>query len=98
MNKTWINSVLGVLLSLASVGACVAAEPSWSAFRGPDANGISSAKGLPVKWDGSENGRARPTLVGTWFRVSWLTTEWCIAWAVVLEWRRSLSEPEEQAT
>lgn len=36
-------------------GGSSAAEPSWSAFRGPEANGISSAKGLPVSWSGSEN-------------------------------------------
>lgn len=32
-----------------------AADPSWSSFRGPNGAGISSAKGLPLKWSGSEN-------------------------------------------
>jgi outer membrane protein assembly factor BamB len=43
-----------VAFAFISVGASVGAE-HWPQWRGPQLNGISSEKGLPVKWSATEN-------------------------------------------
>lgn len=51
-----IGAFCGVLcgaICAASFGQ--AAEPDWSAFRGPDGMGASSNKGLPTEWNDSDN-------------------------------------------
>ncbi len=50
--------LIRVALWLLATSLClraIAAEPDWSSFRGPSGMGISAAKGLPVKWNESDN-------------------------------------------
>ena len=49
-----MRSALSVLAILFSVSASFAAD-EWPDYRGPDGQGHSDAKGLPVKWSESEN-------------------------------------------
>src|SRR5271170_1779399 len=52
---------LGVALSLTSV----ARADNWERFRGPNGNGISSDKNIPVKFSTTENVRWKINLEGT---------------------------------
>ena len=58
MPNHWSRSLFRVLVCVLSTTVSLqadSAEPEWSGFRGPGGMGISSAKGLPVKWSESEN-------------------------------------------
>ncbi len=43
------------LVFLLTATVALAAETEWPQFRGPDGQGISLAKGVPVKWSATEN-------------------------------------------
>jgi outer membrane protein assembly factor BamB len=45
---------VGVILAILIAGSTLGAE-NWPQWRGPQANGISAEKGLPVKWSPTEN-------------------------------------------
>ena len=52
------SPVFLLLVALAFMSGVLSAQndtPSWTHFRGNDLNGISSEKGIPVKWDDSTN-------------------------------------------
>lgn len=54
MLKSIATSLMSGALAIVS-SVSLAAEPSWSAFRGQEAMGVSSARGLPLTWSDSEN-------------------------------------------
>jgi outer membrane protein assembly factor BamB len=77
MMGTWLTSFLGVML----IAGTVEAGPSWPQFRGPNGDGTSTAKHVPVTWSESNNitwkvalpGRGRSSPVALKDRI-WLTT------------------------
>ena len=47
-----MKPALSIVLLLA---ACAASAENWPQWRGPNSNGISGEKGLPVRWSRTEN-------------------------------------------
>ena len=50
-----MKSISQLLLAFAAAGVCTLPAANWPAWRGPTADGISTEKGLPVKWSKTEN-------------------------------------------
>lgn len=57
--KRWMTTVLVAL----GVGAAAEAG-NWPAWRGPEGTGISSEKGLPLKWSATQNVRWKTAMPG----------------------------------
>ncbi|MES2568787.1 MAG: PQQ-binding-like beta-propeller repeat protein [Verrucomicrobiota bacterium] len=53
-----------LFLAFASVSTLLHAEDAWTQFRGPTAQGLSEAKGLPRRWSETENIRWKTPLPG----------------------------------
>ena len=72
---------LFLCLCLVSLGAAACAQDNWPEFRGPNADGRSSATGLPLTWGDTKNVRWKTAIHGrgwstpvVWGDQVWLTT------------------------
>lgn len=74
---------VGFVVALVLAAACpiLTAGETWPQFRGPDGQGISDAKGLPIEWSESKNVTWKTTIHGRawsspviWHDQIWLTT------------------------
>jgi len=72
-----------LIIALLSLTACplLSAGETWPQFRGPDGQGISDAKGLPIEWSESKNVKWKTAIHGrawsspvVWHDQIWLTT------------------------
>jgi outer membrane protein assembly factor BamB len=70
-----------VAISLLSTCFTVSADDVWPQFRGPDGQGLSDSKGLPVEWSESQNVKWKTPIHGRawsspviWHDQVWLTT------------------------
>src|SRR5277367_4290821 len=71
-------ALIGIAAVVCALETCWSAETNWPQFRGPQGNGQSPAKGLPLEWGETENirsihgkGWSSPVF---WERQIWLTT------------------------
>ena len=70
-----------VVVALVSLGSLAHAGENWPQFRGPEGNGCSDAKGLPLRWSEKENVKWKTAIHGRgwsspviWDNQIWLTT------------------------
>src|SRR5689334_4221849 len=56
--------VAELIITLALLTPYTASAGNWPAWRGPEANGVTSDKALPLKWNEKENVRWRAELPG----------------------------------
>ena len=75
-----MRSILSILILMLS-GSVVLAGENWPQFLGPEGNGWSDAKGLPLKWSETENVKWKTAIHGRgwsspviWGNQIWLTT------------------------
>ncbi len=75
------SALIGIAALICGPGTSRSADTNWPQFRGPLGNGQSSAKGLPLKWNETENVRWKAPIHGkgwsspvVWDRQIWLTT------------------------
>lgn len=60
----FVSAMISVAVMLTALNATFARGAEWRQFRGPDGQGISDEKGLPVKWSAKENVVWRTQLPG----------------------------------
>ncbi|MCU1265847.1 MAG: hypothetical protein JWM21_2165 [Acidobacteria bacterium] len=79
--KRYAPFVVTFVLFLTAFASTAAADPNWPQWRGPDGQGISVEKGLPVEWSATKNVKWKTAITGrghsspiVWGKKIFLTT------------------------